>query len=49
MTFQDDQVHFVTYRRTDPLFSVDLSDPEHPAITGELKVAGYSEFLLKLD
>lgn len=37
--------YFVTFRRTDPLFAVDLSDPEHPEVLGELKVSGFSEYL----
>lgn len=37
--------YFVTFRQTDPLFSVDLSDPENPEIIGELKIPGFSEYL----
>ena len=37
--------YFVTYRNTDPLFAVDLSDPENPKVTGELKITGFSEYL----
>lgn len=37
--------YFVTYRQTDPLFSVDLSDPRRPKIIGELKIPGFSEYL----
>ncbi len=37
--------YFVTFRQTDPLFAVDLSDPEHPQVLGELKVSGFSEYL----
>lgn len=37
--------YFVTYRETDPLFSVDLSDPENPKIMGALKIPGFSEYL----
>lgn len=37
--------YFVTFRNTDPLFSVDLSDPEAPRIIGELKIPGFSEYL----
>ena len=29
----------------DPLFSVDLSDPENPKIMGELKITGFSSYL----
>ncbi|MDD3614725.1 MAG: beta-propeller domain-containing protein [Lachnospiraceae bacterium] len=41
----DDIGYFVTYKQTDPLFSVDLSDPANPAIIGSLKVNGFSEYL----
>lgn len=37
--------YFVTYRQTDPLFSVDFSDPKNPQITGELKIPGFSQYL----
>lgn len=37
--------YFVTYRNTDPLFTVDFSNPRDPKIIGELKVTGYSEYL----
>lgn len=40
-----DTGYFVTYRQMDPLFSVDLSDPENPRILGELKITGFSEYL----
>lgn len=43
--FMGETGYFVTYRNTDPLFSVDLSDPEHPKILGELKITGFSEYL----
>ena len=37
--------YFVTFRETDPLFSVDFSDPKKPEIIGELKIPGFSEYL----
>lgn len=43
--FLKDTGYFVTFRQTDPLFSVDLSEPENPKITGELKISGFSEYL----
>lgn len=43
--FMGDRGYFVTYENTDPLFSVDFSDPENPEIVGELKVTGFSEYL----
>ena len=43
--FMGDVGYFVTFRQVDPLFSVDLSDPAHPEIIGELKIPGFSEYL----
>ncbi len=43
--FMGDTGYFVTFRETDPLFSVDLSDPKNPKILGELKIPGFSEYL----
>jgi uncharacterized secreted protein with C-terminal beta-propeller domain len=37
--------YLVTFRQTDPLYSVDLSDPAEPRVTGELKITGYSAHL----
>lgn len=37
--------YFVTFRQTDPLFSVDLSDPANPKVSGELKISGFSSYL----
>lgn len=43
--FLEDVGYFVTYRNTDPLFTVDLSNHYEPKIIGELKVSGFSEYL----
>ncbi|MDD3795004.1 MAG: beta-propeller domain-containing protein [Lachnospiraceae bacterium] len=43
--FLQDIGYFVTFRQTDPLFSVDLSDPANPKILGDLKVSGFSSYL----
>lgn len=43
--FFGDAGYFVTFRQTDPLFSVDLSNPRSPKILGELKISGFSEYL----
>ncbi|MBQ7164190.1 MAG: beta-propeller domain-containing protein [Clostridia bacterium] len=34
--------YIVTYRNKDPLFKIDVTDPENMAVTGELSVPGYS-------
>ena len=35
----------VTFRQTDPLYTLDLADPAHPRVLGELKIRGYSGYL----
>ena len=37
--------YFVTFRQMDPLFAVDLKDPQNPKILSELKISGFSEYL----
>ena len=37
--------YVVTFKQTDPLYSVDLSNPARPEVTGELKITGYSSHL----
>lgn len=43
--FFGDTAYFVTYRNTDPLFAVDLSDETNPKILSELEITGFSEYL----
>jgi inhibitor of cysteine peptidase len=43
--FMGERGFFVTFRETDPLFSVDLSDPEQPKVLDELKMTGFSNYL----
>ena len=40
--------YLVTYRLTDPLYVLDLSDPADPKVAGELQVSGYSDYLFPL-
>jgi hypothetical protein len=37
--------YVVTFRQTDPLYTVDLRDPAKPTVRGELKIPGYSAYL----
>jgi uncharacterized secreted protein with C-terminal beta-propeller domain len=37
--------YVVTFKQTDPLYSVDLSNPAAPKVTGSLKITGYSAHL----
>ena len=43
--FMGDIGYFVTFRQTDPLFSVDLSNPKEPKLLGQLKIPGFSEYM----
>ena len=43
--FIGDTAYVVTFRQVDPFYVVDLSDPEAPAVAGELKISGYSGYL----
>jgi len=39
----------VTFKKTDPLFAFDLSDPTAPGIEGELKIPGFSTYIHLMD
>ena len=43
--FMGDTGYVVTFRQTDPLYALDLSDPRAPRSLGELKIPGFSEYL----
>tara|TARA_Y100000310_G_scaffold296626_1_gene329016 strand:+ start:5163 stop:7388 length:2226 start_codon:yes stop_codon:yes gene_type:complete len=47
--FIGDRLYMVTFKRVDPLFVIDLSEPENPTILGELKIPGYSDYLHPYD
>jgi len=46
--FLGDRGYLVTYRLTDPLYVLDLSNPADPKIAGELSISGYSDYLFPL-
>jgi hypothetical protein len=41
--------YVVTFRQTDPLYTIDLADPAQPRVEGELELRGYSAYLHPLD
>lgn len=47
--FIGDRLYMVTFKQMDPLFVIDLSDPTMPAVLGELKIPGYSDYLHPYD
>lgn len=40
-----EMAYVVTFRETDPLFAIDLSNPRAPKVLGQLKIPGFSEYL----
>jgi inhibitor of cysteine peptidase len=47
--FMGDKCYLVTFIRTDPLFVIDLRQPQNPKVLGELKIPGYSDYLHPYD
>lgn len=47
--FLGDRGYVVTFRQVDPLYTLDLADPFNPFIAGELKVPGFSTFVVPMD
>lgn len=43
--FMGRRVYLVTFERVDPLYVIDLSEPNAPRIAGELEVPGFSDLL----
>lgn len=46
--FMGDQGYVVTFRQIDPFYVLDLSNPNAPKLSGELKIPGYSSYLEKI-
>jgi inhibitor of cysteine peptidase len=47
--FMGDRCYLVTFVKTDPLFVIDVSQPQSPRVLGELKIPGYSDYLHPYD
>ena len=47
--FDGDRGYVVTFKKTDPLFVLDLHHPAHPEILGELKIPGFSTYMHRID
>ena len=43
--FLGDLGYIVTFRQVDPLFAIDLSNPEELEVLGELKIPGFSDYM----
>ena len=47
--FDGDRGFVVTFKKTDPLFVFDLTDPAQPNLLGELQIPGFSTYMQRLD
>ena len=47
--FLGDRLYMVTFKRVDPLFVIDLSNPKNPEVLGKLKIPGFSDYLHPYD
>jgi hypothetical protein len=47
--FAGDKGFMVTFKKTDPLFVLDLSRPTDPKVLAELKIPGYSTYMHMID
>lgn len=47
--FMGNRAYMVTFKKVDPLFVIDLKQPEQPKILGALKIPGYSDYLHPYD
>ena len=47
--FMGARCYLVTFKKVDPLFVIDLEDPNDPRVLGKLKIPGYSDYLHPYD
>jgi len=47
--FDGDRGFMVTFKKTDPLYAFDLSNPSAPVTLGELKIPGFSTYMHVMD
>ncbi|MBS7620056.1 beta-propeller domain-containing protein [Candidatus Bathyarchaeota archaeon] len=47
--FMGSRCYLVTFKKVDPLFVIDVSDPSNPSVLGKLKIPGYSDYLHPYD
>jgi uncharacterized secreted protein with C-terminal beta-propeller domain len=47
--FLGDRCYLVTFKKVDPLFVINLSNPRSPEVLGKLKIPGYSDYLHPYD
>ena len=47
--FMGDRAYLVTFRKVDPLFVINMTDPTNLTLLGKLKIPGYSDYLHPYD
>nr|WP_210023360.1 MULTISPECIES: beta-propeller domain-containing protein [unclassified Paenibacillus] len=47
--YAGNRAYMVTFKNVDPLFVIDLRDPQAPEVLGQLKIPGYSDYLHPYD
>ena len=47
--FMGKKAYLVTFKKVDPFFVIDLSNPSNPKVLGKLKIPGYSDYLHPYD
>ncbi len=47
--FMGKRAYIVTFKKIDPLFVIDVKNPEEPKVLGYLKITGYSDYLHPYD
>lgn len=47
--FDEERAYVVTFKKTDPLFVLDLHDAASPKVLGELKIPGFSTYMHRID
>ena len=47
--FIGSRCYLVTFKKVDPFFTIDLSNPAEPRLLGKLKIPGYSDYLHPYD
>jgi uncharacterized secreted protein with C-terminal beta-propeller domain len=47
--FMGNRAYLVTFKKIDPLFVIDLTNPTNPRALGELEIPGYSDYLHPYD
>ncbi len=47
--FMGKRAYMVTFKKVDPLFVIDVSEPTNPKVLGKLKIPGFSDYLHPID